>query len=321
MSVSKSIFLGSVSLFLIIGCAAFIKKNKNSRSLEMAPPVSTESVNVESIEGEKYDEFLKPVKDKLAEHDQDVMWRLFTTGKQKLPIVETIRYKARVDWLKNRPAWISDYASHYSTSRHFIARSLNKKKDYYTQKINQNDQFNILKEKISFYIVVDLSRCKMWLYALDDLQKTHILLKTYKVGLGRYNSESFSGVLTPRGKFTLGDKVAVYAPGNMGYFQDNQIEMVTVFGSRWIPFDKDLGNEGDNPKGYGFHGAPWLFDPDSKLYTEDCSTVGGYESDGCIRLMQDDIEELYAIVITKPTVVEIVSDYHDANIPGAGTEP
>ena len=49
-------------------------------------------------------------------------------------------------------------------------------------------------------------------------------------------------------------------------------------------------------------------------YVEDLSTIGSYDSDGCIRLTQSDIEELYAIVITKPTVVEIVADFHDAEV-------
>ena len=59
-----------------------------------------------------------------------------------------------------------------------------------------------------------------------------------------------------------------------------------------------------------------MFDVGTETYSEDLSTIGSYESDGCIRLAQSDIEELYAIIITKPTVVEIVTDFHDAEIPG-----
>lgn len=318
MSISKAIFIGSLSLFAVIGGLALIKKNKDKKTgvSEIATKVEnvTEEPTVAIEEGSK--QYLKPVQDEVADQEEDQVWRLFTTGRQKLPIVETIRYKGRVSWLQGRPAWVTDYASHYSTSLHFIARSLNGKKDYYTQKISAGDQFNILKKDVSFYLVVDLSRCKMWFYGIDESSQERILLKTYKVGLGRFDQDSYSGLLTPKGKFSLGDKVAIYKPGIEGYFQETEVEMVRIFGTRWIPFSEEISGEGDNPRGYGFHGAPWIYDVATETYKEDLSTIGGYNSDGCIRLAQNDIEELYSIVITKPTIVEIVSDFHDAEIPG-----
>ncbi|MCB1110050.1 MAG: L,D-transpeptidase [Chlamydiia bacterium] len=315
MSVPKAIFIGSLSLFVVIGGLALVKKKKDSAPVEAAPiavVIEEPQVQVE----ERSQQYLKPVQDEVAEEEVDQVWRLFTKGKQKLPIVDTIRYKSRVSWLKGRPAWVTDYASHYATSRHFIARSLNGKKDYYTQKVSPGDQFNVLKEDVKFYLVVDLSRCKMWFYALDEKTNERHLLKTYRVGLGRFDEESYSGLLTPKGKFSLGDKVAIYKEGMTGYFQDEEVEMVRVFGTRWIPFSEELSGEGDNPRGYGFHGAPWVFDVGTETYSEDLTTIGNYASDGCIRLSQSDIEELYAIVITKPTVVEIVTDFHDAQVPG-----
>ncbi len=318
MSISKAIFIGSLSLFAVIGGLALMKKNKDKKIDTPEVAATIENVTEEpavAIE-ERSKQYLKPVQDEVADQEEDQVWRLFTTGRQKLPIVETIRYKARVSWLQGRPAWVTDYASYYSTSRHFIARSLNGKKDYYTQKIAPGDQFNILKKDVSFYLVVDLSRCKMWFYGVDESSQERILLKTYKVGLGRFDQDSYSGLLTPKGKFSLGDKVAIYKPGMEGYFQETEVEMVRVFGTRWIPFSEEISGEGDNPRGYGFHGAPWIYDVASETYKEDLSTIGGYDSDGCIRLAQNDIEELYSIIITKPTVVEIVSDFHDAEIPG-----
>ena len=319
MSISKAIFIGSVSLFAVIGGLALVKKNKEGKT---STP-ETAAAKVERVAEEpatpveeRSEQYLKPVQDELADQEEDQVWRLFTTGRQKLPIVETLRYKARVSWLQGRPAWVTDYASHYSTSRHFIARSLNGKKDYYTQKVSPGDQFNILKKEVSFYLVVDLSRCKMWFYGIDESVKERVLLKTYKVGLGRFNQDSYSGLLTPKGKFSLGDKVAIYKPGMEGYFQDTEVEMVRIFGTRWIPFSEEISGDGDNPRGYGFHGAPWIYDLETESYKEDLLTIGGYDSDGCIRLAQNDIEELYSIVITKPTVVEIVTDFHDAEIPG-----
>lgn len=318
MSISKAIFISSVSLFAVIGGLALVKKNKESKTAASDETAKVERVAEESTAAseERFEQYLKPVQDEVADQEEDQVWRLFTTGKQKLPIVETIRYKARVPWLQGRPAWVTDYASHYSTSRHFIARSLNGKKDYYTQKISPGDQFNILKKDASFYLVVDLSRCKMWFYGMDESSNERILLKTFKVGLGRFDQDSYSGLLTPKGKFSLGDKVAIYKPGMEGYFQETEVEMVRVFGTRWIPFSEEISGEGDNPRGYGFHGAPWVYDVATESYKEDLSTIGSYDSDGCIRLAQSDIEELYSIVITKKTVVEIVSDFHDAETPG-----
>lgn len=317
MSIPKAIAIGSISLFIVIGALAVFKKgSKEEPTLALEPAIETYEEVAQPEKEERLEKYLQPVQDEVAEEEADQIWRLFTTGKQKLPIVETIRYKSRVSWLKGRPAWITDYASHYSTSRHFIARSLNGKKDYYTQKVTSGDSFNILKKDLSFYLVVDLSRCKMWFYAHDLTNNESLLLKTYKVGLGRFDSESYSGLLTPRGKFTLGDKVAIYKQGINGYFQDSEVELVQVFGTRWIPFSEELSEEGDNPRGYGFHGAPWVYDDESQTYHEDLATIGKYESDGCIRLPQNDVEELFSIVITKPTIVEIVTDFHDATIPG-----
>jgi hypothetical protein len=312
VSAPKAIFIGSLSLFAVIGGLALFKNKGESVSKELAmEPVAI----VEEVE-ETSQQYLTPVQDEVAEEEVDQVWRLFTRGKQKLPIVETVRYKSRVSWLKGRPAWITDYASHFSTSRHFIARSLNGKKDYDTQKISPGDQFNILKKDVSFYLVVDLSRCKLWFYALDGATNEQHLLRTYKVGLGRFDEDSYSGLLTPKGKFSLGDKVAIYKQGMEGYFQGTEVEMVRAFGTRWIPFAEEIGGEGDSPRGYGFHGAPWVFDVAEETYNEDLTTIGSYDSDGCIRLAQNDIEELYSIIITKPTIVEIVTDFHDAEVPG-----
>ena len=60
----------------------------------------------------------------------------------------------------------------------------------------------------------------------------------------------------------------------------------------------------------------WVYDEESQTYHEDLTKIRKYERDECIRLTQSDIEELFSIVITKPTIVEIVIDFHDATIPG-----
>ena len=234
--------------------------------------------------------------------------QLFAVDSLSLPIVETVSFTSRVPWLKDRPAWIADYSSHYQTSRHFIARSLNRKADYFTQKVRPGDRFNVFKpgKEITVHLAVDLSKCRMWFYYIDGNEK--VLLKTYRVGLGKKDSRRPSGFLTPVGKYGLGEKVVIYKPGVTGFFQDAKVEMIRVFGTRWLPFEKEIEGCSEAAKGYGIHGLPWIEGPNGELM-EDRSKLGTHDSDGCIRMASEDIEEIFAIVITKPTTVEIVKEY------------
>jgi len=253
--------------------------------------------------------------------DVDLIPNLFALDASKLPIVETVSFTSRVPWMKGRQAWIADYAAHYETSRHFIARSLNREPDYITQKVSPGDRFNVFKKdkEIAFHLLVDLSRCRMWFYYIDKGTNERVLLKTYRVGVGRADSQKASGYATPIGKYQVGDKIAIYKPGTMGFFQEKKAEMIQVFGTRWIPFDKELEGCSQSSKGLGFHGAPCKLDAENNELIADTSKIGKQATDGCILLTTEDIEELFSIVITKPTVVEVVKDYRDAKLPGRET--
>jgi hypothetical protein len=248
----------------------------------------------------------------------DRIYQLFALDSSRLPIVETISFTSRVPWLKGRPAWIADYATEYSTSRHFIARSLNRGMDYFTQKVSPGDRFNVFKKdkNIQFHLLIDVSLCRLLFYYIDLDLNERVLLKTYRVGVGRADTKKASGLLTPLGKYSLGEKIAIYKPGTMGFFQDQKIDMIKVFGTRWIPFEKEIEGCTEMAKGLGLHGAPWAFDAEKGQWTEERAKIGKYDSDGCIRLLSEDIEEIFAIVITKPTVVELVKDFHMAKLPG-----
>lgn len=241
---------------------------------------------------------------------------LFNKNDPDRSIVETVVYKSHVPWLQGRPAWLSDYASQHGTSRHFIARSLNGKADYFKQDVSEGDRFNVLRKdkNISFYLIVDTSRCKMWFYCLADKEQKPVLIKTYPVGLGCLDASSPSGLLTPLGKYTLGERIAIYKPKTMGTYQNKKIEMVTVFGTRWIPFDQEIGQVTAPAKGLGLHGTPWERSASGELISSR-SGIGKYESDGCIRLDTPDLEELFSIIITKPTTIEIVSDFSHSSLP------
>ncbi len=156
----------------------------------------------------------------------------------------------------------------------------------------------------------------MWFYYLDHTSHARTLIKTYDVGLGRLDTGKNSGSLTPLGKYLLGEKIAVYKPQVFGHYNGERTEMVRVFGSRWIPFAKELEGSTAPAKGFGIHGSPWFWNEQEGWHDDD-SGVGKYESDGCIRLQRNDMEELFSIVISRPTLVEIVQDFHEAKLPEA----
>lgn len=247
----------------------------------------------------------------------DRVYQLFNKGEPKLPIVETITYSSRVPWLQGRPAWIVDYASHYKTSKHFIARSLSNGTDYEKQEIADGDQFNVLRldKDFNFYLVVDLHRCQMWFYYIDLDTNERVLLRKYSVGLGREDTMTASGYKTPLGKYLLGPKVTTYRPGVTDYYMGKKTEMIRVFGTRWIPFEKEVGHCTAPAKGFGIHGAPWDVEEGGKL-RENLSTLGEHSSDGCVRMSNQDIQEIFSIVVCRPTYIEIVDDFYKAELPG-----
>jgi len=93
------------------------------------------------------------------------------------------------------------------------------------------------------------------------------LLKVYPVATGTESN-------TPLGEFTVANKLEnptwfhegkTYAPGS----PEN------ILGTRWLGFGQE---------GYGIHGTT---DPDS---------IGKAVSHGCVRMFNEDVEELYQIV-------------------------
>ncbi|MEC7840496.1 MAG: L,D-transpeptidase [Chlamydiota bacterium] len=337
MNLPKLFLVVAFVMFSIIGTMALFKDDKNPTQetvlVESSQPIEVEfEQEVRSVELAQQDstENLTKVVNNLEEkdvslekRDQDLpqadrIEELFRKVNPRLPIVETITYKSKVDWLKGRPAWVSDYAGHYKTSRHFIARSLNSKRDYFKQNISLGDRFNVfrLDKEVNFYLVVDTTRSKMWFYYYDKDAGEKVLLKTYDVGLGRVDSTQTSGLLTPLGQYTLGDKVGIYKPKQKGWFNGDKIEMIRTFGTRWIPFEDEYCESCTAPaKGFGIHGAPWV-ENENGVLVEDINCIGKYESDGCIRLKSQDVEELFSIIITKPTFVILVKDFFDAQVPG-----
>jgi hypothetical protein len=320
----------SIFLFAGIGAAAVIKKKpqKPAAGIEakVMPPQEGKqkpSVRKEPVQTAAKKSPKQPAKppETAAVTERSIpranrIDEFFNTRGAKFPIVETLTYRSRVPWHKG-PAWLSDYATHFSTSRHFIARSLNGKPDYFKQEVAEGDRFNVLSpnKNIEFHLLVDLSRCHMWFYYIDLDTQTRVLVKDYTVSLGRSQLSSPSGFLTPLGKYSLGKKIAIYKPKMMGFHNGKKVEMIQVFGSRWIPFEKEISGTTAPAKGLGLHGVPWEANEKGEL-KEKKESLGKNLSDGCIRLSKEDIEELFAVVITKPTTIELVRDFHEAQLPG-----
>jgi hypothetical protein len=347
MSLPKLLMLATAILFTFLGIAILFKKEKQplaitpisqnpieinlepnpvkpgqqgsgaaTKSSPLIPVVSKEYSLEKKIEIDQK-KFANDEKTESEMPSIDLVERFFNKDDNKFPIVETITYRSRVPWQKGRPAWLSDYANHYSTSRHFIARSLNGKTDYLKQDVAEGDRFNVFRKdkNMSFYLLVDVSLSQMRFYYIDLDTKQRVLVKCYRVGLGRNDINKPSGLLTPFGKYSLGNKIAIYKPKIMDYHNGQKVEMLKVFGTRWIPFEKEISGTTAPAKGFGIHGVPWMLNGKGEL-EEDRDSIGKRLGDGCIRLLTADVEELFAIIITKPAIIEIVKDFKSAHLPG-----
>ena len=137
----------------------------------------------------------------------------------------------------------------------------------------ENDSIRTgMKLKISkavYSILVDTSEITLQLFSDKEL------LKTYPVATGR------EGHPTPVGSFTIVNKLinptwykagAVVAPDSP----------INILGTRWLGFSLP---------GYGIHGTTLP------------ETIGTAASEGCVRMFNKDVEELYAIVPTNTTVI------------------
>ncbi|QZA58941.1 L,D-transpeptidase [Candidatus Rhabdochlamydia porcellionis] len=320
MAIGRILLIGSTALFSIIAITAVIKKSRNHDKKVIGqieekpiPPI----VMQQKIEIKKTS--TKPLSLNGDLPYIDRIYQFFSKNlTSQFPIVETISYSSSVSWLAGRPAWLNDYADYYQTSSSFILRSLDTKEEYFSQKrIVEGSRFNVFRrdKTVEFYLLVDISRCKMGFYYFDVGTNERVLLKTYSIGLGKLDPSKPSGSLTPLGKYLLGKRVATYQLGSKGVYQNKTVEMITVFGTHWIPFEQEIECTSESVKGYGLQGSPWIADSNGQLI-EDLACIGDYSSNGCIRLASKDIGELFSIIITKPTFIEIVKDFKEATLPG-----
>ena len=156
---------------------------------------------------------------------------------------------------------LSGIAKKYGVTYQLIKRINHKSRDI----IVPNERLKILKGKVG--ILVDKSDFRLVLL-LDG----HYV-KEYPVGIGREGSE------TPTGTFEVATKLVNptwYAPDG-GVYKFGHPK--NVLGTRWIGF-----RETETHAGYGIHG------------TTEPNTIPGRASDGCIRMLNRDVEEVYDFV-------------------------
>ncbi|HEY4481834.1 MAG TPA: L,D-transpeptidase family protein [Candidatus Brocadiaceae bacterium] len=157
-------------------------------------------------------------------------------------------------------------AKQYNTSYELIMR-LNKKQN---TNLKVNEQLKVLNGKVS--LLVDKS----------DFTQTVLLdghyIKQYPVGTGVAGK-------TPVGTFKIKDKLknpVWYSPEGVYEYGHPK----NILGTRWLGFEDKPGL-----RGYGIHGTTL---PD---------TIGKESSMGCIRMINDDVEELYDFVVPGTEVI------------------
>lgn len=159
---------------------------------------------------------------------------------------------------------LSEIAKKYGTTTELIKRS----NQLNSEHIQAGRKLKVLAGKVS--IKVDKSANQMEIY-LDEKR-----IKSYRVATGKRNS-------TPVGTFKIINKVRnpiwYKEMGTAIPYGDPENHL----GPRWMGFDKPS---------YGIHG------------TVEPKTIGTQASSGCIRMLNKDVEEIYAVVPigTKVTV-------------------
>ena len=127
---------------------------------------------------------------------------------------------------------------------------------------------------------IKVSKSRYRLYVYDGGR----LFKVYAVGIGRQDR-------TPAGTFELGVKQRNPDWYNKGRkYEYGSPE--NILGTRWMALNP-TGSTSQDLMGYGIHG------------TNDPANVGKSTSNGCVRMRNDDVDELFAITPMK-TPVEIV---------------
>jgi lipoprotein-anchoring transpeptidase ErfK/SrfK len=162
---------------------------------------------------------------------------------------------------------LAKIAGRYSTTVDLIKKANNLKSDLIIPGMRLKVQNR------PFNIIVDNTQCVLTILLGDQL------IKTYDVATGKNNT-------TPIGEFKIRDKLVNPVWYNKGLAIPPE-SPENVLGTRW------LGLSTPEP-GYGIHG------------TTEPESIGYQSTEGCVRMRNQDVEELYSIIPlgTSVTVVD-----------------
>lgn len=162
---------------------------------------------------------------------------------------------------------LSKIAKQFNTNYELIMR-INKKPD---SRLNIGEKLKILKGKTKILI----SKSEFTLTVL--LNDRYV--KQYRIGTGKNDK-------TPEGTFEVKNKMknpTWYSPyGGVYSYGDEK----NILGTRWIGF-----KEKENLAGFGIHGTTMP------------ETIGTASSDGCIRMKNSDVEEVFDFVTTDTGII------------------
>jgi lipoprotein-anchoring transpeptidase ErfK/SrfK len=136
-----------------------------------------------------------------------------------------------------------------------------------TSMIHPGDQLRMY--DANWKIRVSKKHYRLYLYDGDKL------FKVYNVGIGKQDR-------TPVGTFEIVDKIAEPPWKEFPYGAKEN-----VLGTRWMRL-KPTGKTDSNLKGYGIHGT---WEPNS---------IGKNSSNGCIRMRNEEVEELFSLIPKYP---------------------
>ncbi len=162
---------------------------------------------------------------------------------------------------------LTKIAKQYNTTAELIMR-LNRKD---SPLLRIGEQLKILKGKVG--LLVDKTD-----FTLTLLLDGHYL-KQYPIGLGKNDK-------TPEGRFIVENKMKEptwFSPDGKVYPYGS---VQNILGTRWIGFKNQPGLSG-----YGIHG------------TTEPESIGTESSNGCVRMLNQDVEELYDYVMPGTEVV------------------
>ncbi len=148
-------------------------------------------------------------------------------------------------------------AGRYSTTVELIKRANSLKSDLIMPGMRLKVQNR------PFHIIVDNRQCILTVLLGDEV------IKTYNVATGKNNS-------TPIGEFTVKDKLTNPVWYNKGIAIPPE-SPENVLGTRWLGLTTP-------ESGYGIHG------------TTEPESIGYQSTEGCVRMRNDDVEELYSII-------------------------